>query len=67
VENTTYSVIHRSSNKLLLGKTFWKFVVLPSVLYASAVTLWTKEELDNLQRIETGVWRKLLGAPKYSP
>ena len=67
MENTTYSVIHRSSNKLLIGKTFWKSVVLSSILYASAVTLWTKEELDNLQRIENGVWRKILGAPQYSP
>ena len=33
--NLTYSVIARSCNKVLIGKTYWKSVVLPSILYAS--------------------------------
>ena len=35
--NLTYSVIGKSCNKLLIGKTFWKNIVLPSVLHGVAV------------------------------
>ena len=65
--NLTHSVSVRSCNKLLIGKTYWKSVVLPSLLYASAVITWNKKELDTLQRIENNVWRVVLGAPGYTP
>ena len=29
--NMTYSVVHRSCNKLMIGKTHWKSVVMPAV------------------------------------
>ena len=51
--NLTYSVIARSCNKMLLGKTYWKSVVLPNILYASSVVTWTKKELEDLQRTDT--------------
>jgi hypothetical protein len=63
----TYSVIARCCNKLLIGKTFWKSVVLPSVLHGSAVVIWNKTELGKLQTIENAVWRQILGAPSYAP
>ena len=65
--NMTYSVIERSCNKLLIGKTYWKSVVLPSILFGSAVICWTNTELDKFQRKENEVWRKVLGAPGYTP
>lgn len=65
--NITYSIIVRSCDKLLIGKTFWKCIALPGILYASSVISWSKEELNNLQKIENGVWRQILGAPGYSP
>ena len=64
--NLTYSVIARSCNKVLLGKTYWKSVVLPSILYASSVVTWTRKELEDLQRTDNQVWRQILGAPRYS-
>jgi hypothetical protein len=63
----TYSMIARSCNKMMIGKTYWKSVVLPSVLHASSVVLWNQGEIDQLQRIENGVWRQILGAPSYAP
>lgn len=33
--NLTYSIISQSCNKILIGKTYWKSVVLPSVLFGS--------------------------------
>ena len=32
MENITYSVIEKSCNKLLIGKTIWKSIVLPSLM-----------------------------------
>ena len=43
--NMTYSVVHRLCNKLMIGKTYWASVVLPSVLFASSVITWNKKEL----------------------
>ena len=65
--NLTYSVIARSCNKLLIGKTYWKNIVLPGVLYASSVITWTNKENDELQRIDNQVWRQILGGPRYTP
>ena len=35
--NMTYSVVHKSCNKLMIGKTYWKSVVMPAVLMGSSV------------------------------
>ena len=66
LSNTTYSVINRSCNRLLIGKTFWKNVALPSILYGSAVIEWNKKEEQQLQTIQNAVSRKILNAPKYA-
>ena len=63
--NMTFSVISRCCNKLMIGKTFWKNIVLPSILMASSVLVWTKGELEILQKIENSVWRQVLGGPSY--
>lgn len=39
--NLTYPVIAQSCNKILIGKTFWKSIVLPTVLYASSILAYT--------------------------
>ena len=50
--NMTYTVIAQSVNKILIGKTNWKSVVLPSILYGTNVIQFTKSELEELQKIE---------------
>ena len=45
----TFSVILKSCDKLLIGKTYFKSVVQPRVLSAAAVVVWTKEERKQLQ------------------
>ena len=62
--NPTYSVPSKSCNKLLMGKTYWKNVVLPSILFAINVIYLTNTEIEKLQRIENSVYRKILGATK---
>ena len=65
--NLTFSVISKSCDKLLIGKTYWMIVVQPRVLSAVAVVVWTKEERKQLQRVEKRVWRQILGSPIYTP
>lgn len=65
MSNHDFSVVARSCTEILIGKTYWKIVVLPSVLTEGAVLNWNKTELEKLQRIESKVWRHVLGAPNY--
>ena len=65
--NMAYSVVVRACSRLMIGKTYWKSVVLPSILYASAVICWNESELMKLQRLENSVWRQILAAPSYTP
>ena len=67
MSNLTYSVVARACDRVLIGKTYWKSVVLPSVLSSGQVMVWKRSERDRLQRIENGVWRKVFAAPSYTP
>ncbi|CAL4128873.1 unnamed protein product, partial [Meganyctiphanes norvegica] len=60
--NITYSIISRSCNKILIGKTFWKCVVVPSLLHGIEVINYTDTDINKLQIIENSVYRKILGA-----
>lgn len=64
--NLTYPIIAQCCNKILIGKTYWKCIVLPSILHASSIMTYTKTEIDKLQTIENTVYRQMLGAPKYA-
>ena len=64
--NLTYSVIAKSYNKMRMGKTFWKGVVLSSVLYGAGLMNTTAKELNRLQVVENGVYRKILGARRFT-
>lgn len=35
--NMTYPIIAKSCNKILIGKTYWKQVALPSILFGSKI------------------------------
>lgn len=64
--NMTYSIIAKSCHKITIGKTYWKNVCLPSILYGANIINFTEEEINKLQRIENSVFRQILGAPKYA-
>ena len=65
IAGMAYSVVARSCNKMMIGKIYWKSILLPCILTENPVLIWTKEELERLQRIENGVWRQVLGTPSY--
>ena len=64
--NMTYTVIAQSVNKILIGKTYWKRVVLPSILHETNVIQFTKSELEQLQKLENSVYRYIQGASRYA-
>lgn len=64
--NMTYPIIAKSCNKVLVGKTYWKGVALPTILYGAPIVNWKESEIQKLQRIENGVGRVMLGAPRYA-
>ena len=65
--NMTYGAISKSWNKVMIGKTFWKNIALSWILYGVNVITLTEKEISQLQVIENGVYRRILGAPRYAP
>ena len=65
--NQTTSVVAKCCNRLLIGKTFWKSVALPSILYGTDVVHFNKTNINTLQTIENKVYRLILRAPRYTP
>ena len=63
-ENLTYSVISKSCNRLMMGKTYWKGVVIPSVMYGAGLMNSGVELEGKMQGIENGVYRRILGGRK---
>ena len=65
--NMTLPIMYQSCQRLLIGKTFWKSVAIPAILYGSSIISFTDSEIKQLQRIENKVYRSILGAPMYAP
>ena len=65
--NMTYGIIGKSCNKLMIGKVYWKSLALPSILYGGNIISISEQDVKKLQTIENGVYRQLLGGPKYAP
>ena len=61
------SVVYRSYDRLLIGKTYWKSVVQPRVLSASSVAVWIWQEKAKLQVVKNMVVENTLSAPMYTP
>ena len=59
----TNSVIEKSCHRAMMGKTYWKGVVLPSALEVIDMKV---EEIDKLQKAENTAMRRILKAPKWT-
>ena len=64
--NITYSVINKSCNRLLIGRTYWKNIAIPAILYGSNIIEYTKQEIEKLQKHQNSVCRKILNAPRWA-
>ena len=66
MSNMAYSVMEKSCHKVLIGKVYWKSIVLPSVLFAMEVIDLREEDIEKMQRQENLMMRRMLRAPKYA-
>ena len=55
-------VIETSCNRLMIGKTFWKQVVMTGALHGVGLINLAKTEMDELQVVENEVYRIILKA-----
>ena len=62
----TNSVIEKSCHWVMMGKTYWKGVVLPSVLYGVEEIDMKGEEIDKLQKAENTAMRRISREPKWA-
>ncbi|CAL4088951.1 unnamed protein product [Meganyctiphanes norvegica] len=56
--NMTHGIICKSVNRILIGKTYWKCVILPSLLQNIGIIKFNQKEISNLQTIENGYTEK---------
>ena len=62
----TNSVIGKSCHRVMMGKTYWRGVVLPSALCGAEVIDMKGEEINKLHKAENTAMRRILRAPKWA-
>ena len=62
----TPTVTARGCNRILLGKTFYKGVVLPTTMYNTEIMYFTDIEIEKIQKEENKLYRYLLNAPVHT-
>ena len=62
--NILYSILGNAVNRLLIGKSFWKGIILPNILYGDDIIPFNVSELDKIQSIENKAYRTILQLPK---
>ena len=65
--NMIYLVTGKCVNRMLMGKAYWKNLILPSLLYGTGVMTFSSKEIGQLQVIENSAYRRILEARKYTP
>ena len=60
-----HSVIARCCNRIMIGKTYWKSLAMPSFLFGSEVIEYSEGDLQALQKVENQVYRGILKTPTY--
>jgi len=67
LSNVAAVVVEKAVCRLLIGKTYWKNVAMPSFLHASNALNWNIKEIQRLQVVENGTLRKIMCARSYTP
>ena len=60
-------MVNKSCNNVLIGKTYWKVMVLSSVLQGLGVMSFNKDFIKQMQSLENGVFRKIFNARDHTP
>ena len=65
LSNQVYTTLGSSCNRMLIGKTFWKGLALPKLLYASETIFYTRD-LEKLPTFDNRAYRAILDVPIYT-
>ena len=65
--NYISTIIGGCCNRLLVGKTIWKNMALPSILYGQELIIYRQADMEKLQRTEYKAIRNVLKLPIYTP
>ena len=60
------STMTNSCHRVMMGKTYWKGVVLRSVLFGGEVIDIIVQKIDKLQKAENTAMRRILRAPLWA-
>ena len=64
--NMMYSTIINACDRVLIGKTYWKQIAMPSFLYGQEIIEYDKKDLIELQKIDNQVYRAVFELPAYT-
>ena len=67
LSNVLFSVLGCCCNRMIIGKTFWKGLAIPNMMYGQEIIPLTKTDLSQLEVIENKAYRTILQLPKYTP
>ena len=63
----TNKVIETSCNRLMLGKLYWKQIIMTKVLYGIGLMNINKKEVNEIQKIENETYTMILRAREKTP
>ena len=58
--NMMYHVTGKSVNRMLVGKTYWKNMIIPKLLHGTGVMTFNAKEIGELQLQENAAYRRIL-------
>ena len=64
--NMTYHVTGKCVNRMLVGKTYWKNMIIPKLLHGTGVMTFNAKEIGELQLQENAAYRRILNVKRRS-
>ena len=65
--NMMYHVTGKCVNRMLIGKTYWKNMIIPKLLHGTGVMTFSAKEIGELQREENAAYRRILDVRRNTP
>ena len=65
--NMMYLITGKCVNRMLMGKTYWKNMIVPRLLYGSGVMTFNAKEIAQLQIAENIAYRRIMEAREHTP
>jgi hypothetical protein len=59
-------ILRKKTYKALIGKSFWKGSILPSILHGAQVIYWNKTQIDKFNKIQNATMKHILNMPLHT-